>query len=122
MEVHRLLSCFCALQGVLPKVTSKAPFPQSSEVDREIFYSIMVAGGRNKPMSWAFRGFMPNSKSMLPTNLCFNLNDAFLSCSHRRITMKKSFKLAIAMKMMQLLTFASTAQNLGITTKMEILS
>ena len=63
---------------MLPKVPPTAPFPQGSEVDREIFYSIMVVGGRNKPMSWAFRGLMPKFECTLPTNLCFNFNDTVL--------------------------------------------
>ena len=62
MEVLRLLSCSCALHGVLPKVPPAASLPQGSEVDGGILYSILVAGGRGKLASWALWGLMPKSK------------------------------------------------------------
>ncbi|KAN0127149.1 hypothetical protein V8E53_015019 [Lactarius tabidus] len=41
----------------------------SSEVDREILYSIMVAGDQNKLVSWALWGFMPTSINTVPPRI-----------------------------------------------------
>ncbi|KAH9015061.1 hypothetical protein EDB85DRAFT_1898928 [Lactarius pseudohatsudake] len=49
----RLFPCSCPLQGVLPKIPLAASFPQGSEVDWEVLYAIMVAGGWSELASWA---------------------------------------------------------------------
>ena len=68
--MYQLLSCPCALQGVLPKPSLAASVPQSSEVDWEMLYSFVVAGGGDKLASWALWGFMPISKCASPTLHC----------------------------------------------------
>jgi len=61
-----------ALQGVLPKVPPEAPFPQGPEVDWEILYFILDAGGRDKLVPWTLWRFMPQSKCALPTSVYLN--------------------------------------------------
>jgi hypothetical protein len=103
--VYRLLSFSRALQGVFPELPSAASFPQNSEVDREILYAIMVAGGRNKLVPWAFRGFMPSSKCALSAILWFMSHSK--NYSHRRTITKREKKNArstAAMNMTQLPT------------------
>ena len=61
VEVLRLLSFTCTLQGVLPKVTPAASFSQSSEMGWNILYSIVVVGGGGVLASGALWRSMPKS-------------------------------------------------------------
>ena len=61
VEVLRLLSCNCSLQGVLLKDSPAAPFSQSAKMGGEILYAIVVAGGWGVLAIWALWGSMPKS-------------------------------------------------------------
>jgi hypothetical protein len=61
VEVLRLLSCSCTMQGVLPKVTPAASFSQSSKMDGKLLHTIVVAGGWGALAIWALWGSMPES-------------------------------------------------------------
>jgi hypothetical protein len=61
VEVFRLLSRTCTLQGVLPKITSAASFSQSSKMGGKLLYAIVAAGGRGELGIWALWRSMPES-------------------------------------------------------------
>jgi hypothetical protein len=61
VEVLRLLSCACTLQGMLPKVTPAASFSQGSKMGGTILYAIVVAGGWRVLAIWALGGSMSES-------------------------------------------------------------
>jgi hypothetical protein len=53
MEVLQLLPNVFTLQGVLPDIPPMASLSQGSNVDRQILYTLLVAGGRHKLAPWA---------------------------------------------------------------------
>jgi hypothetical protein len=61
VEVLRLLSRACTLQGVLPKVAPAASFSQGSKMGGKILHAIMVAGGGGVLAVWALWGSMSES-------------------------------------------------------------
>jgi CxC2 like cysteine cluster associated with KDZ transposases len=73
VEVLRLLSCTCALQGVLPKVTPAASFSPSSKMGGKLLYSIVVAGGWGALGIWALWGSMPESNGVLRSFLYYKI-------------------------------------------------
>ena len=106
-----------ALQGVLPKVPPAASFPQGPEVDWEILYFILDAGGRDKLAPWTLWQFMPQSKRALPTFLYFKSHSN--RYSHRWTATMKTTRSAAEMNTTQLPTLASATQNLATVTKKE---
>ena len=65
MEVLWLLSCTCALQGMLSEVTPAAFFSQSSKVDWELLHAIVVAGDWGVLTIGALWGPVPESNCAL---------------------------------------------------------
>jgi len=93
VEVLRLLSCTCTLQGVLLKVTPAAPLSQSSKMGWNILCAVVVVGGWGVFEIRALGGFMPKSTGEWWSPLCYN---PISWCSYRWISiMGKNVRAAV---------------------------